>query len=415
MNNDDNVTFSCAYIFKSGKRKDQMCGKVTPEKFCKRHRESVSMAMTSVTGGMESLEVLHYKLSTLEMSPQNKGVILRRLNYGQSLTPSSNEYQKNINWIRHALSFPYNNMKEVPISVSASPADVSKYINKVYGDLDDYIHGLEHVKEEIMSFVCKRISNPSSNDHVLALQGERGTGKSRLALGLANVLGLPIRTINLGGVNDVSYFTGHGFTYVDSEPGRIVQILNETQCKNCIIYFDELDKIHQTDKGQAIHGFLTHLIDPTQNQKFQDVYLAGLELDLSKVLFVFSFNDESMIDSTVKDRLKIIRIKPPDHGSKVEIVKRFVIPEVCKNVNYEIDIPDDVIETVINKYSSVPGIRQIKYVFEDIINKLNVVRMMDAQSRKRMSFYSQDLHKMIDNIVRSHDDVNKDLPVHMYA
>ena len=410
----DETSFSCPYVFKSGKRKGNVCGKVTSGKYCKRHSEPPPAALSN-SGTLDTIEILNYKLLTTDMTSQNKSVIMKRLRYVETLPNNSNEYQKNINWIRHALSFPYNAIKEVPITVEASPAEVSDYLKKVYSKLDNYIHGLDQVKEEILSFVCKRISNPNSNDHVLALQGERGTGKTRLALGLADALGIPIRTVNLGGVNDVSYFTGHGFTYVDSEPGRIVQILNETQCKNCIIYFDELDKIHHTEKGQAINGFLTHLIDPTQNKQFQDVYLSGLQLDVSKVLFVFSFNDETHIDSTVKDRLKIIRIKDPDHANKVSIVKQFVIPEICKNVNHHVEIPDDVIDFVISRYSHVPGIRQVKRVFEDIISKMNVMRMLDECSQKKMSFWHSDVKVMIDNIIKSHDNVEKTMHLNMYV
>ncbi|RKO85023.1 P-loop containing nucleoside triphosphate hydrolase protein [Blyttiomyces helicus] len=248
------------------------------------------------------------------------------------------------------------------------------------------------------------MSNPKSNDHVLALHGANGVGKTRLAHGLAEALDLPIKTINLGSINDLSYFTAHGFTFVDSEPGRIVQILSELQIKNCIVYFDELDKIHHTEKGQAIFAYLTHLIDPTQNKKYQDTYLSGLELDMSSIFFIFSFNDENMIDKTVKDRLKIIKIKEPSFKDKILISEKFIIPEISKNVNYNVPIPRSVVERVVQQDKTFSGMCGIKRVIEDIISKLNVIRMLDASGRQKISFYNESISNTIDNIINAHEE-----------
>ena len=346
---------------------------------------------------------------------ENKSIIVKRLRYLETLATSSTEYQKNLNWLREALGFPYNKIIKMPVLMKSSTTkQVADYVTEVYRKLDDYIYGMQDVKEELMSFVCKRISNPDSTDHVLALQGNNGTGKTRLAHGLANALDLPIRTINLGSVNDVSYFTGHAFTYVDSCPGKIIQILNETQCKNCIIYFDELDKIHKTDKGQAIFAFLTHLIDPSQNSKFQDLYLSGLEFDVSKIFFVFSYNDEENIDKTVKDRLKILKIKDPNDDDKIQIAEKFIIPEICKNINYDIQVCREVVEEVVKQDKSRSGLRGIRRVLEDIISKMNVIRLLDEDFKSRLSYYDKSDNVMIRNILHKHEGSEESFR-HMYS
>ena len=410
---------NCTHVFKSGKRKGKSCGKEIDNKstFCTKH---VPVLTTNPPRFLDTLDDLQFKLLALDTTLENKTVIIKKFRYLETLSTSSTEYQKNLNWLRHALAFPYNKMAKIPIAIKAgdsmvdgnldySQKDIQKYVTSVYSKLDDYIYGMHDVKEEIMSFVCKRISNPSSTDHVLALKGHNGIGKTRLAYGLAKVLDLPIKTINLGSVNDVSYFTGHHFTFMESLPGKIVEILNATQCKNSIIYFDELDKIHQTDKGQSIYSFLTHLIDPTQNSKFQDVYLSGLELDVSQVLFIFSFNDENLIDPTVKDRLKTITIKEPSADDKVNIAQKFIIPEICSNINYKVDIDIDIIERIVRFDNSRSGLRGVRRILEDVISKLNVVRMLDEQNQNRLSFYNVSKEQMIDNIINKHnaqDDVH---------
>jgi ATP-dependent Lon protease len=395
----------CAYVFKSGKKKGSPCGKDCEGMFCRKHMPAISDGTSQF---LETIDALQFKFLALETTMSNKSIIIKKFRYLETLSTSSTEYQKNLNWLRHALNFPYNRTIKTPVSVKnenvRAGKDVSDYVTQVYNKLDAYIYGMHPVKEELMSFVCKRISNPNSNDHILALQGVNGIGKTRLAHGLAKALDLPIKTINMGSVNDVSYFTGHGFTYVDSEPGRIVQILNETQCKNCIIYIDEADKVHKTEKGQAIYSFLTHLIDPSQNQKFQDVYLSGLELDVSKVFFLFSFNDASLIDGTVKDRLKIINIAEPSFADKVNIAEKFLLPEICGNVNFTVDLSREILERIVREDKNDSGLRGVKRILEDLVTKLNVLRMLDDGNKEKLSFYNSDMNVMIDTIIRKHTD-----------
>ena len=405
----------CIYILKSGKRQGTQCGReVESGPLCARHLATAVRPVTSASAShfIDSVETLQYRLLALETSASNKATICKKFRYLQQLPPASSEFQKAFNWLRHALSFPFDKVVKLPVSISDGggsdrPArEISKYVTSVYKKLDSYIYGMPEVKEELLSYVCKRISNPDSNDHILALQGCNGVGKTRLAHGLAKALDLPIRQVNLGSVNDVSYFTGHGFTYVDSEPGRIVQILNETQCSNTIILFDELDKIHRSDKGQAIYAYLTHLIDPTQNSKYQDVYLSGLELDVSKVFFVFTFNDLDAIDATVRDRLKIVRVKEPTALDKGNIAEKFILPELCANLKFTVQIERDVIDAVVAQQTENGGLRGVKRVLEDILGKLNVSRMLDRETQKQLTYWDASSTEMIKHIVSKHANDN---------
>ena len=56
---------------------------------------------------------------------------------------------------------------------------------------------------------------------------------------------------------------------------------------NPIFFFDELDKIGKTDKGDEVSGLLTHLTDPVQNDKFHDQYFGDIELNLNSAFLYF--------------------------------------------------------------------------------------------------------------------------------
>ena len=107
----------------------------------------------------------------------------------------------------------------------------------------------------------------------------------------------------------VVFLEGHSYTYEGSSWGKIVDILIQSKCMNPVIYFDELDKISDTPKGEEIIGILTHLTDTTQNPQYHDKYFSGIDFDLSKVLFIFSYNDDKKINPILKDRMYTIETK----------------------------------------------------------------------------------------------------------
>jgi len=157
---------NCAHVLVTGKRKGQICGKKTDRKYCSRHHLSPSSSsMSGNSQFFETLEILQMKQMTLDTSVENKRIILIKFCYLETLSVTSTEYHKNLNWLRHALNFPYNKTVEIPVQYKNDPskedtAKISNYVTQVYDKLDSYIYGIHDVKEELMSFVCKRISNP---------------------------------------------------------------------------------------------------------------------------------------------------------------------------------------------------------------------------------------------------------------
>lgn len=205
------------------------------------------------------------------------------------------------------------------------------------------------------------------------------THNTKIIHSLAEALNMPLFQINCGGLNDASVLTGHSETYVGSKPGKIVEFLQSSKYMNPIIYLDEIDKISE-HRAVEINGILTHMLDEEQNTNFQDNYLSNVPLDLSKVLFVLAFNDITKIDSIVLDRLKVIHIGKPSLEDKVMICQSKVIPEIIKNIKFKetkktsttIEIEKETIEYIIlHKIEKESGIRQLKKVLEQILNKTN--------------------------------------------
>jgi ATP-dependent Lon protease len=257
---------------------------------------------------------------------------------------------------------------------------ITNYMTDVNKTLNSAIYGHEKAKRQIERIIGQWINGEKSG-YCFGFEGPPGVGKTSLAKkGIAHCLKdyngeiRPFSFIAVGGSANGSTLEGHNYTYVGSTWGRIVDILIETKCMNPIIFIDELDKISRTEHGKEIIGILTHLIDPTQNDAFQDKYFSGIDLDLSKALFIFSYNDVECIDRILLDRIHRIKFKHLSLEEKLIITKNYILPEIYKKIGFEniVEITDTIIEYIIHTYTNEPGVRKLKEILFEIIGEINL-------------------------------------------
>jgi len=184
----------------------------------------------------------------------------------------------------------------------------------------------------------------------------------------------PFAFIAIGGSSNGSTLEGHNYTYVGSTWGRIVDILMETKCMNPIIFIDEIDKVSRTESGREIISILTHLVDPTQNDKIQDKYFSNINLDLSKALFVFSYNDVDLIDRILLDRIHRIKFDSLTLEDKLVICNNYMIPEILETIGQvnNIYFSTEVLTFLIEKYTCESGVRKIKELLTMIVGEINL-------------------------------------------
>ena len=254
------------------------------------------------------------------------------------------------------------------------------YLSQVNDTLENSIYSHSHAKKQLMKVIAQWV-NGEQTGYCFGFEGSPGIGKTSLAKnGLAKCLidenknTRPFSFIALGGSSNGSSIEGHSYTYVSSTWGRIVDILMESKCMNPIIYIDELDKVSKTEHGREIIGIFTHLIDSTQNNCFQDKYFSGIDIDLSKVLFIFSYNDPEQVDSILLDRIHRIKFENLSIEDKVVIVKKYIIPELNYKMGFDkiIEIEDETIQYIIEEYTNEPGVRKLKELFFDLFGEINI-------------------------------------------
>jgi ATP-dependent Lon protease len=321
------------------------------------------------------------KILLSEISLSSKSKIIESMDRLNTMNSYSSEYSKLTRWLDNILKVPFGNFYEIPVTLSSPNKEITNYLNNIETTMDKCIYGQRTAKEKILEFVGKWITNPKSTNEPLAFIGEKGTGKTTLAKeGISKALGRPFYMISLGGESDAASFKGHDYTYEGSRWGRIVDILISTQCMNPVIFFDELDKISSTKAGEEIEGMLMHLTDTTQNDKFSDKYFSGIDFDLSKALFIFSYNDPYKLNPILRDRLTEINFTSFKKNDKMIIAKDFLIKNSCKNIGLNHNdyiFPDETILTLIEKYTSneESGVRSLKRVIETLFLRINLYQL----------------------------------------
>ena len=182
-------------------------------------------------------------------------------------------------------------------TINVKWANINNNMTRINTTLNNAIHGHTTAKRQLKRIIGQWI-NGKQTGYCFGFEGPPGVGKTSLAKnGLSQCLlnetdntHRPFAFIPVGGSCNGSTLSGHNYTYVGSTWGRIVDILIDKKCLNPIIFIDELDKVSKSEHGKEIIGILTHLVDSTQNESFQDKYFNGIDLDLSKALFIFSNN-----------------------------------------------------------------------------------------------------------------------------
>jgi len=324
------------------------------------------------------------------INKNNIGIMVKKLNELEcmlNINLIKNEEEiidENNNYNKGFLKYIMKNLDEFDIYINEwnnFNLKKKKYMEDVDKILDKCTYGQKEAKRQMKRIIGQWI-NGVSKGQCIGLCGPPGVGKTTLCKnGLAKCLfddngeARPFAFLPMGGATNGSILEGHHYTYLGSTWGKIIDILMETKCMNPIIYIDELDKISKTEHGKEIASILTHITDQSQNKEFYDRYFASIPIDLSQILFIFSYNDKDNIDRILRDRIQEINIKPLSTKEKLIISQNYVCPEIFNNVgfsNSELIISNDIITKIIDQYTYEAGIRKLNEILYDIIRELNL-------------------------------------------
>jgi len=359
-----------------------------------------------------------YRLTLLEANipPEYKAIAYRKISTLKHMEPGGSEYFKMKNWVDAFMQIPFGKYKSLPISMDDGVEKCHEFMDNAKQKLDEAVYGLNDAKLQIMQMIGQWIVNPGAIGSAIAIKGPMGTGKTTLVKeGISKILGRDFAFIALGGATDSSFLEGHSYTYEGSLWGKIVDLLIKCKSMNPVIYFDELDKISDTPKGEEIAGILTHLTDTSQNSQFHDRYFSDIDFDLSRCIFIFSYNDESKVNRILLDRMYRIQTKGYDQPQKTKIANNYLLPKICEQVKFKSDdivIPESTMHYIISNYTEKEdGVRTLKRCLEIIHTKLNLYRLMrpetnifESEMSIKVEFPMQVTPQIVDKLIKKNTD-----------
>jgi len=325
---------------------------------------------------------LEQRILRSNFNMQTKTAIYRKYMSLISTSESDENYVKLHEWINIALRLP---SESIDIIRESNPHEL---INRVYSILNNKIYGQINVKERVLEILAKMCMESRSTNKCIAIVGPPGVGKTMLARTLAEAFGTSFYQVSLGGIRDASILKGHGYTYIGAKPGIIVDALVHMRHTNGILYFDELDKLNDTNSGDGeindqVSSALLEILDSTQNHDFRDMYMPEIPLDLSKLTFVLSFNDMSKINKILLDRLDVIQMTGYTFVEKIKIASDYIVPKIMsdfgftkKDVIFNNNVLSYIVKISDGGDNQLSGVRNLERVLNRIIEKINLLKMI---------------------------------------
>ncbi len=357
-----------------------------------------------------------------------KACALRKINILREMSGGfgNSEYYKIKCWVDAFIKIPFNKYNNLPITFADGIEKCHSFMKNAKNTLDSVVFGLNDAKIQIMQLIGLWLVNPNAVGSAIAIKGPMGTGKTTLIKdGISKILNRPFALVALGGCGDSGFLDGHDYTYEGSKYGKIIDILIQSGCMNPIILFDELDKISDTPKGEEIAGVLTHLTDVTQNSHFTDKYMSEISLDMSKALYIFSYNDESRVNPILKDRMYKIETKGYKIKEKLVISKDYLLPKIYEQAKFkkeDVTFTDNILEYIIKDFTeNESGVRNLQRCLEIIYTKLNLYRLMKPEENlfetslkidKKVEFPFELKQEIVDKLLNRTDKNN--VPFGMY-
>ncbi|MEO5867265.1 MAG: endopeptidase La [Sphingomonas sp.] len=310
-------------------------------------------------GEGDEIAELTQKIATLKLSKEARSKATAELKKLKTMAPMSAEATVVRNYLDVLLGLPWGKKSKLKKDIAAAQAV-----------LDEDHYALEKVKDRIIEYLAVQARTNKLKGPILCLVGPPGVGKTSLGKSIAKATGREFVRQSLGGVRDEAEIRGHRRTYIGSLPGKIVTNLKKAGASNPLFLLDEIDKLGQDFRGDPASALL-EVLDPEQNNKFQDHYLE-IDLDLSDVMFVTTANTLNL-PQPLLDRMEIIRLEGYTEDEKVEIAERHLIAKQIEAHGLkdgEFVLTSEGLRALIQGYTREAGVRTLEREIAKLARKV---------------------------------------------
>ena len=355
--------------------------KTQREYYLNEQMKAIQKELGESEDGLDELGELEKKINETKLSKEAREKALHELKKLRQMSPMSAEATVVRNYLDWITNVPWGKRTRVKKDI----AQAEKILNR-----DHY--GLEKVKERILEYLAVQQRTGKVKGSILCLVGPPGVGKTSLGQSIAKATNRNFVRMSLGGVRDESEIRGHRRTYIGALPGKIIQGMKKARVTNPLFLLDEVDKLSHDWRGDPSSALL-EVLDPEQNDKFQDHYLE-LDYDLSDVMFVCTANSTVGMSRPLLDRMEIIRVAGYTEDEKLEIVKRHLLKKQMQAAGLkpgEFTINDAALRDLIRYYTRESGVRSLEREVANLCRK--AIKEILMKGRKEVSITPRNLGK----------------------
>ena len=354
--------------------------KTQREYYLNEQLKAIQKELGEVEEGKDETAELEEKIAKTKLTKEAREKTVGELKKLKSMSPMSAEATVVRNYLDWILSIPWKKRSRV-----------KKDIREAEAILEADHYGLEKVKERILEYLAVQQRTNKVKGPILCLVGPPGVGKTSLGKSIGRATGRSFVRMSLGGVRDEAEVRGHRRTYIGSMPGKIIQGMKKAKTSNPLFLLDEIDKLGQDWRGDPSSALL-EVLDPEQNNAFQDHYLE-VDYDLSDVMFVTTANS-LRIPQPLMDRMEVIRIHGYTEDEKVQIARRHLIDKQIENhalKDSEWSISDSALRDLIRYYTREAGVRSLERELANLARKATKEILM--RGLKRVAVTGRNLEK----------------------
>ena len=346
--------------------------KTQREYYLNEQMKAIQKELGETEDGKNEIDEIEEKVIKAKLPKEAKDKAFNEIKKLRNMGPMSAEATVVRNYLDWIVALPWKKASRLKID-----------IQQARQILDDDHHGLDKVKERIIEFLAVQKRTKKNKGPILCLVGPPGVGKTSLGKSIARASGRQFVRMALGGVRDEAEIRGHRRTYIGSMPGKILHGMKKAEKNNPLFLLDEIDKLGADWRGDPSSALL-EVLDPAQNNTFQDHYLE-VDFDLSNVMFITTANSLNMPEPLL-DRMEIIHLSGYTEDEKIEIAINHLLPRQLKEHGIkesEIKISQDCIRDVIRYYTREAGVRALERSLARIVRKaLTQIVMGETNSLK---------------------------------
>ena len=355
--------------------------KTQREYYLNEQMKAIQKELGEGEGGLDEMGELDDRIEKANMPKEAQERAKAEMKKLRQMSPMSAEATVVRNYLDWIINVPWKKRSRV-----------KKDIKTAKSVLDKDHFGLDKVKERILEYLAVQQRTNKVKGPILCLAGPPGVGKTSLGQSIARATNRNFVRMSLGGVRDESEIRGHRRTYIGAMPGKVIQGMKKAGTINPLFLFDEIDKLGSDWRGDPSSALL-EVLDPEQNEKFQDHYLE-LDYDLSDVMFVCTANNISNMPRPLLDRMEIIRISGYTEDEKVQIAKRHLLQKQVKAAGLrkkEFTISDNAIRELIRYYTREAGVRNLERELANLCRK--AIKEILMKGREKVSITPRSLEK----------------------